>query len=175
MNEIGLNANDTRDLTVTGGLAYFGGPWSNYSLHAIITSIELIQKNPTLKIMVIANGGYNTKQSFGIYGNRPPYLPWNEEKEKRVQRQILKKSLTLPVEEADGEFRVEGYTLIFNRQGEPIKGIAIGRLKNGNRTLAYIHASKDKLNDIEKMELVGTIFPIRFNVELNRNVIKIPN
>lgn len=175
MDEIGLKADDTRDLTVTGGLAYFGGPWSNYSLHAIITSIELIRKNPTLKIMVIANGGYNTKQSFGIYGNRPPYAPWNEKEENTIQRQILKKSLTLPVEKVNGQFKVEGYTLIFNRQGEPIKGIAIGCLKNGNRTLAYIHASKDKLTEIEKKELVGKIFPIRFNEELNRNIIRILN
>ncbi len=175
MDEIGLNADDTRDLTVTGGLAYFGGPWSNYSLHAIITSIELIRRNPTLKIMVIANGGYNTKQSFGIYGNRPMYIPWNEEEEKKIQREIFKTSLTLPVEKANGQFKVEGYTLIFNRQGESIKGIAIGHLKNGNRTLAYIHAPKEKLKEIEKKELVGTIFPVRFNEGLNRNIIKILN
>jgi len=175
MDEIGLKANDIRDLTVTGGLPYFGGPWSNYSLHAIITSIELIRENPTLKIMVIANGGYNTKQSFGIYGNRPPSEPWNEKKENKIQMQILKKSLTLPVEKANGQFKVEGYTIIFNRQGDPVKGIAIGCLKNGNRTLAYIHASKDKLNEIEKKELVRTIFPIKFNEELNRNIIKIPD
>ncbi|MFX0018974.1 MAG: hypothetical protein ACFFAK_14790 [Promethearchaeota archaeon] len=175
MNEIGLNADDKRDLTVTGGLAYFGGPWSNYSLHAIITSIELIRKNPALKIMVIANGGYNTKQSFGIYGNRHSYISWNKEKENKIQKQILKKSLPFPVEIAYGQFKVEGYTLIFNRQGEPINGIALGRLNKGNRTLAYIQASKGKLNEIEKTELVGKIFPIRFNKELNRNVIKIPN
>ncbi|MFX1493149.1 MAG: hypothetical protein ACFFBZ_02590 [Promethearchaeota archaeon] len=175
MDEIGLQADDPRDLTVTGGLAYFGGPWSNYSLHAIITSIELIQKTPNLKIMVIANGGYNTKQSFGIYGNRPPYMAWNKKKAEKIQKKILKKSLSLPVEKADGRFKIEGYTLIYNRQGDPVKGIAIGNLNNGKRTLAYIHASKDKLKEIEKKELVRTIFPIKFNKELNRNVILMPN
>lgn len=175
MDELGLQAEDPRDLTVTGGLTYFGGPWSNYSLHAIITSIELIQKTPNLIIMVIANGGYNTKQSFGIYGNRPPYRALNKKKEEKIQRRILKKCLSLPVEKADGQFKIEGYTLIYNRQGDPLKGIAIGRLNNGKRSLAYIHASKDKLKEVEEKELVGAIYPIRFNEELNRNIILIPN
>ena len=37
---LGLAPDTTRDLTVTGGLPYFGGPGSNYTTHAIATLIE---------------------------------------------------------------------------------------------------------------------------------------
>ncbi len=43
---------------------------SNYSMHSIITTVNLIRKNPDLKLMIIANGGYNTKQSIGIWWHK---------------------------------------------------------------------------------------------------------
>ena len=46
MNEIGLSIDDPRDITITGGLPYFGGPMSNYSMHAIATAVDLIRKDP---------------------------------------------------------------------------------------------------------------------------------
>ncbi|MFX1411006.1 MAG: hypothetical protein ACFFA6_11690, partial [Promethearchaeota archaeon] len=63
--EIGIPQDDPRDLTITGGLSFFGGPFSSYSLHSIVTAVDLIRKNPSMKVMVLANGGYNTSQSIG--------------------------------------------------------------------------------------------------------------
>ncbi len=67
MNEIGIKEDDPRDLTITGGLPYFGAPLSNYSIHAIINTVDLIRANPSLKMMVVANSGFNTKQSIGRF------------------------------------------------------------------------------------------------------------
>ncbi|GAH08474.1 unnamed protein product, partial [marine sediment metagenome] len=69
MNEIGIKEDDSRDLTLTGGLPFFGTPLSNYSLHAVINTVDSIRSNPSLKVMIIANGGLNTKQSIGIILN----------------------------------------------------------------------------------------------------------
>ena len=37
MKEMGIKDNDSRPLTVTGGLPFFGGPGNNYSMHAIVS------------------------------------------------------------------------------------------------------------------------------------------
>ncbi|GAG54065.1 unnamed protein product, partial [marine sediment metagenome] len=101
MNEIGLSVDDPRDFTLTGGLPYFGGPMNNYSMHAIIEAVNLIRENPSKKIMVVANGGYNTKQSFGIYGTEPPVIPWDERDDSEIQQSIFSKSLPDPIEDAN--------------------------------------------------------------------------
>ena len=43
--------------------------------------------------MIIANGGYNTKQSIGIYGNSPPKEEWGNRDDSKIQESILKKIL----------------------------------------------------------------------------------
>jgi acetyl-CoA C-acetyltransferase len=71
--ELGLPVDDPdRPLTVTGGLTFAGGPWSNYVSHSIATMAELLTANPGRRGLITANGGYLTKHSFGVYGTEPP-------------------------------------------------------------------------------------------------------
>ena len=35
-----------RDLTVTGGLCFAGGPWNNYVMHAIATMVQRLREDP---------------------------------------------------------------------------------------------------------------------------------
>ena len=172
-NELGLSEDDSRDFTVTGGLPYFGGPWSNYSIHAIITTVNHIRKNPSLKIMVVANGGYNTKQSFGIYGIKPPVISWIDRDDTEIQEIILAKALPEPVEEANGRITVEAYTIYYYRDGKPKRVIVIGRLENGRRTLARNEDKPEILLKLEQQELVGQTFPVHFDSSIDRNLITI--
>jgi len=174
-DEIGLVENDPRDLTVIGGLSYFGGPLSNYSMHAIVTAVNLIRKNPSKKIMVVANGGYNTKQSIGIYGKEPPAADWNERKEKEIQEVIYSKALPKPVEKANGQLTVDAYTFYYKRDGQTGHGIVLGHLENQQRTLALIKTTPEKLRNLEQKNLVGQIFTVRYDSESDRNKIEINN
>jgi len=173
--EIGIKENDSRPLSITGGLPYFGGPWSNYSLHAIVSAVNLIRKNPLLKIMVIANGGYNTKQSFGIYGTEPPALLWGEQNNAEIQQSILEKRLPEPIEQANGNLTIDGYTITYDRTGVPKQGIVIGTLENNRRTIAFINAVPDILIKLEKQECVGQKFPVYYDISLDRNIINLKN
>jgi acetyl-CoA C-acetyltransferase len=174
-NELGIKEDDPRPLSITGGLPFFGGPWSNYSLHAIVSAVYLIRKNPLLKIMVIANGGYNTKQSFGIYGTEPPVLLWGEQNNAEIQQSILAKQLPEPIEQANGKLTIEGYTITYDRTGMPKQGIVIGTLENNRRTIAFINAVPDILIKLEKQELVGQRFPVHYDINLDRNIINLKN
>jgi acetyl-CoA C-acetyltransferase len=171
MKEIGIPEYNSRNLTLTGGLPYFGGPWSNYSLHAIASAFEEVNDNPQSNIMVVANGGYNSKQSFGIYGKQPPEIPFGELNSEKIQKQILDDALEPPVKKANGTLTIEGYTIIYNREQEPKEGIVIGKLDSKRRTLAFIKESPKILRGISKQELVGKRVGINYDEELNGNII----
>ena len=126
--EIGIPEDDKRDLTITGGLSFFGGPFSSYSLHSIATAVDLIQSNPSMKIMVLANGGYNTSQSFGIYGKDRPAKSWLENEYAKLQEMIEAEALPGAIEEANGDLTVEAYTFIYDRKGQIERGLVIGRM-----------------------------------------------
>ncbi|MFW9865900.1 MAG: hypothetical protein ACFFEN_07365 [Candidatus Thorarchaeota archaeon] len=171
MKELGINDDDPRDLTLTGGLPFFGSPLNNYSLHAIINTVDVIRSNPSLKIMVIANGGYNTKQSIGIYSTNPPMIPWDIQNEAKIQESILKEALPDLVDQSNGIFTVEGYSVIYSRSGEPERGIFIGTLESGKRTLAIVKKGSKLLLTLENQELVGRSFTIQYDSTTDRNIV----
>ena len=167
--EIGIPEDDKRDLTITGGLSFFGGPFSSYSLHSIVTAVDLIQSNPSMKIMVLANGGYNTSQSFGIYGKERPAKSWLENDYANLQEVIEAETLPEALDEANGNFTIEAYTFIYDRQGQIERGLAIGRMENGSRALAQIDSESILIKNVEQQELVGRTFKIEFDAKLKLN------
>jgi acetyl-CoA C-acetyltransferase len=171
MNELGLTLDEERDLTLTGGLPYFGGPWSNYSLHAIITAVDLIRNNHSLKLMVIANGGYNSKQSFGIYGKQPPVKAWADIDDSDIQKKILEDFLPEPMKEANGILEVEAYTISYDRDGNPYTVIVIGHLENKRRTVAFIEAQPELIKEFENEDIVGKKFTVNYDKNSESNKI----
>lgn len=171
--ELKILEDDPRDLTISGGLSFFGGPFNNYSMHAIVSTVNLIRKKNSLKIMIVANGGFNTKQSIGIYSMEPPTLSWNNRDVTAVQQQIFAKKLPEPIEKADGLLTIEAYTIKYDRSGNPTDGIVIGRLENGSRTLAIIDGDPNVLIKLEHEELVGKSYKVYYNSQKDRNLIVI--
>jgi len=169
--ELKIPEDDPRDLTISGGLSFFGGPFNNYSMHAIVSAVNLIREKNSLKIMIVANGGYNTKQSIGIYGMKPSALSWKNRDDTAVQQQIFANELPEPIEKADGLLTIEAYTIKFDRSGNPTEGIVIGRLENGSRTLAIIEADPNVLLKLEHEELVGKTYKVNYNSHRDRNLI----
>ncbi|MFX1571638.1 MAG: hypothetical protein ACFFB0_02735 [Promethearchaeota archaeon] len=171
MNELEIKEDDPRDLTITGGLPYFGGPLSFYSLHSIINAVDLIRKNRSLKIFIVANGGYNTKLSVGIYGSEPPVIPWGTHKDQEIQQSILKDALPEPVEMANGKLVIDGYSIKYDRSGQPEKAIFIGTLQNGKRALAIIKSGLDINLNLEAQELVGKTCIIEYDPQEDQNLV----
>ena len=68
-DELGLDLD--RQLTLTGGLSFAGGPWNNYVMHSIAAMVDALRADGGTGL-VWANGGYLTKHSFGVYATEPP-------------------------------------------------------------------------------------------------------
>jgi len=167
--EIGIPQNDPRELTITGGLPFFGGPLHNYSMHAIVTAVQLIREKPELKIMVTANGGYNSAHSIGIYGKSPPVINWGQIDKNKIQDMIEAESLGEPMEKPEGLMTIDGYTIMYNRKGEHERVLLIGLLENGRRTIAVIEIEQEKIKELEQKDLVGLKCKVSFDLKSGRN------
>ncbi len=166
---IGIPEDDPRDLTVTGGLASFGGPGNNYTLHAIASVVERIRRDRRLKALVTANGWYNSKHAIGVYGAEPPDHPWEYREDAAIQQAIDAEALPEPVERAEGILTVEAYLIRHALDGRPERGTVIGRLPDGRRALADIDTDRQGLLKLEQMEGVGQTGKVRFDSLIKRN------
>jgi acetyl-CoA C-acetyltransferase len=131
---LGLEIDDPRGLTVTGGMSLFGGPGNNYSLHAIATVCERLRGKGEGTAVVTANGGYLTKHSVGVYARQPGASPWTPCAGSALQVDAESPPRSL-VEVADGEAVVVAHTVRYSR-GEPVEGIVLGELEGGRRCVA---------------------------------------
>jgi acetyl-CoA C-acetyltransferase len=146
--ELGLPVDDpARPLTVTGGLTFAGGPWSNYVSHSIATMAELLTANPGRRGLITANGGYLTKHSFGVYGTEPPTAEFRwEDTQSAVDREPVRAAAV----EWEGVGTVESWTTPFDRDGRPEKAFLAVRTPEDRRTLALLPdpaAAAETIND----------------------------
>jgi acetyl-CoA C-acetyltransferase len=135
-SELGLPVDDPdRPLTVTGGLTFAGGPWSNYVSHSIATMAELLTANPGRRGLITANGGYLTKHSFGVYGTEPPPVEFRwEDTQSAVDQEPTRDAAV----EWEGVGTVESWTTPFDRDGQPEKAFLAVRTPDDRRTLALM-------------------------------------
>lgn len=153
---LGIPVDDGRPVTLTGGLPYFGGPGSNYSMHAIVEAAARCRERPEKRILVTANGWYCTKHSAGIYSGVPPTSPWERVAPARFQEQL---ELPTPLEvdpEPEGPFTLDGYTVWHGRDGAPRFAIFCGRTDAGKRAWAQSRpGDRDLMEALMREEWVG--------------------
>ena len=120
-----------RQVTRTGGLAFAGGPWNNYVMHAIATVMADLRAHPGAKGLVWANGGYATKHSFGVYSTTPPVAFQHAHPQDEIDA-MPRRELAAPAEAA-GSATIEAYTVMFSRDGAPETALAACLLADGRR------------------------------------------
>lgn len=119
-------------LTQTGGLPFFGGPGSNYSMHGISATVRTLRDQPDAYGIVGANGGMIQKHAVGVYSCK---AGWQRQDVSGLQEKIdAQEHVTLEAYPS-GEGIIESYTVSFKRN-KPVFAVAIGRLDNGKRFIA---------------------------------------
>ena len=117
--ELGLG--EERDLTVTGGLTFNGGPLNNYVMHSIACMADMLRANPGTKGLITANGGNLYKHAHGIYSATPPARDFEW---RNVQPQID----ALPAREClagyAGDVIVESYAVMYGAEAPSVAHMA---------------------------------------------------
>jgi acetyl-CoA C-acetyltransferase len=145
-----LQIDMTRDLTVTGGMPFAGGPFNNYVLQTSCRMARLLRERPGSSGLVSSISGMLTKQGFGIWSacsGRSSFARLDVTSDVAAQQETKR-----VVHDYEGEGTIAGYTVI--HEPDPIRAIAVLDVANGNRTVAF---SEDKgiCLQMERQEFAG--------------------
>ncbi|MCZ6641536.1 MAG: acetyl-CoA acetyltransferase [Gammaproteobacteria bacterium] len=152
---LGIPEGDPRPLSVTGGLPYFGGPGNNYVMHSVAAMMARLRASPGEFGIVTGNGWYLTKHSLGIYSTTRPARDFIRDNPQILQERIDRVEHPLSTPTPSGSATVETYTVLFDRQGEPERGLIIGRLDNGARFVAFTSNEATLLNNLTSESPIG--------------------
>lgn len=138
---LGLPLHPGEDLTLTGGLPYFGGAGNNYSLHAIAEVASRLRQDYQAYALVTANGGLLSKHSMGLYSRMPSDIDWADtEIPYADSSQFATKAI---VREPRGKGVIDSYTVVY-KKGEPVQGICIGSMSNSGERFVAVTAAGDE-------------------------------
>ena len=160
----GLDINDRRGFTVTGGLPYAGGPASAYTLHSLATMVNKLRGKTAEKGLVTGNGWYLTKHSAAVLSSEPhastlPKLGLVA----NLPSSDMETKACVVNESVEGGGTIEAYTVKYGRDGQPDKGIVLGRTDDGERFMSNTSSDKDFLRDFVKAERVGSKGTVKFS------------
>ena len=147
--ELGLGLD--RPLTVTGGLAFAGGPLNDYVSHSIAAMAERLRADPGSMGLVTALGGFLTKHAIGIYSTTPPPAGYRQTD---VQADVDALPSRAVLELPDGPVAIEASTVGHGRDGEPDRGVITALTADGARTIATT-TDPDLLALLETEETAG--------------------
>ena len=147
--ELGLPLD--RQLTVTGGLSFAGGPWNDYVTHAIATMANVVRADPGSIGLCSANGGFLTKHAMGLYSTTPPAdgFRWED-----VQAEVDRSPSRELADDHTGTVTVESYTVMHERDGSMANAIAACLTPDSRRTWAT-STDTDVMKAMTSDDLVG--------------------
>jgi acetyl-CoA C-acetyltransferase len=148
--ELGLDIE--RQLTVTGGMSFAGGPWNNYAMHGIATMSDVLRRDPGSTGLCTANGGYLTKHAMGVYGTEPPAAGAFRWRSTQAEVDALPSREVAP--EPSGPVEIESYTVMHDRAGQPETGYAAVLLPDGRRAWG-VTTDADLMATMTTEEVIG--------------------
>ena len=153
-----------RALTVTGGLPFFGGAGNNYSMHAIATMVERLREAPGVFGLVLANGGFLSKEGAGVYSTTPA-SDWAPVSSADIQAE-LDAQVSPPLLVQSTEALVASYTVTY-RKGAPQRGFVLAT-EGGRRILARAETGhRSTLSGLAKDDPIGQTVRIRSEAGVN--------
>jgi len=162
---LGIQPEDSRPLTVTGGLPYHGGPGSNFMTHSIASMVTALRADPGTYGMVTGVGMHMTKHVAAVYSGVPgPLRPPAPDLQARLDagpRRLIR-------DVASGPATVATYSVVHDRDGSPAWGVAVCDLPEGDRCYVRID-DPAVLTQVEEREWVGepvTVSPAGGGVNL---------
>jgi acetyl-CoA C-acetyltransferase len=132
-----------RDLSLTGGMRFAGGPWNNYGTHMVANIVARVREAPSSMAVGSTNGGLATRFCVNAYSGQPSPQGFRFLPAPFVDPGPRRRLDPRPA----GTGRIEGYTIPHRRGNEPSHAIAACILANGSRAWARL----DDAGDVAEM------------------------
>lgn len=129
--EIGID--ESRPHTVTGGMAFAGGPLNNFVLQAQVRMAQVLRDDPGSLGMVTAVSGQLTKQGVGLWSSEaPPRAFAYDDVSEATEREFQTIEIAEPTDAAG---RIASYTVQYEGDA-PARAVLLCDLESGKRTIA---------------------------------------
>lgn len=150
-DELGLGLD--RQLTLTGGLSFAGGPWNNYVMHSIATIVDVLRSDPGSTGLIWGNGGYLTKHAFGVYSTEPAADGFAHVHPQGEIDALPSRELS-----ADhvGAATIESWVVMHDRDGSPEAAFAALLLDDGRRAWGTT-TDPDTMATMVAEEMIGRV------------------
>mmetsp|Transcript_19655 Transcript_19655/g.45955 ORF Transcript_19655/g.45955 Transcript_19655/m.45955 type:complete len:554 (+) Transcript_19655:121-1782(+) len=166
---LGLQHDDSRGFTVTGGLPYYGQCGTVSSIVAMLQFLRRPENRGHFGL-VSGNGGLGQKHSAGVYGTAPPshvfqQVPW-------ADTQACVDSLPVPAftEAPHGAAEILTYCVKHSRRG-PVDCIVIGRLHGtGEQFIANTPREPELFAAMMSSEWIGRTGQVSASADGHRNI-----
>ena len=146
-----IGIDESRRLTVTGGLTFAGGPLNNYVSHSIAAMVGVLREDPAARGLVTANGGFITKHALGIYSATPPTVPFGRTSLGDADVQHQPRAVA---PDATGTLDIEAYTVMHDHNG-PSRALVGFRTPDDRRTWGFSQDS-DVMQSLLASDHVGS-------------------
>ncbi len=154
MSAIGIKPDDPRGVTLTGGLAYAGGPGNSYALHAMCVAVDRIRTGMGSSALVTSLGMTASKHAVSILGT----LTVSKEADHRATRVVVDETeLNGPelVDGVSGDGTVVSYTIEYDREAKSTRTIYLVLLDDGHRTVGNGLCTDEEVAALTTSEGVG--------------------
>jgi acetyl-CoA C-acetyltransferase len=146
-----LHLKDNKNLTVTGGMSFAGGPLNNYMIHSTVKMLEDIRSTPSKIGLITGVSGMMTKQSFALWA-KDPLINFSSKDVTSEAASIDKPKDISNLNEGKG--LIIGYTVLPKNFKEEEKAVMYIEDINGDRKV-LISYDKDTLKKMGEEEWVG--------------------
>jgi acetyl-CoA C-acetyltransferase len=119
-----------RQLTLTGGMRFAGGPWNNYATHSLATLVEVLRNDPASLGLCAANGGFISKSAIGIFSTTPPAAGFRAGSPQAELDAGPRRQLDA---EPSGAGKLESFTVMHDRTGGATDAILACLMPDGRR------------------------------------------
>jgi acetyl-CoA C-acetyltransferase len=168
MDCFAIDADDPRDLSCTGGLAYAGGPGNSYCVLSLAAMVDRLRAEPPATGLVTGVGMAMAKHAVTVLSRDPEVIRAAEGGTTTDGNEV---PIAAPrvVEAAEGAAVLETFTVEYARNGEPGKSILVLRLADGSRTFANGEDSPEFFAEIFAREPIGRPGTVRHDTATGTN------
>jgi len=127
-----LSLDEARPLSVTGGMAFAGGPLNNFVLQALVRMAQVLRGDPGSTGLVTAVSGILTKQGVSLWSSEPAPAGFGfDDVSEATAREVEAVEVVGPV---DAAATVASYTVLFEGEA-PARSVLLCDLDDGRRAL----------------------------------------
>lgn len=146
-----LGFDPARELSVTGGLTWNGGPFNSYVMHSLATLMDRLREAPGSTGFASSVGGYMAKHAFGAYATTPPAAGFRYEDHSAASGELACRAFA---PDASGPATIESFAQVPVPEGEGDVTLAALIDRDGQRSFAT-NADPQLLANAAREELCG--------------------